>query len=405
MSIILADNNYKIPVFKLTSNRDISNVRITKILIDPEFNTISLNTNCLRWIRRYTPPNGSNSPYIINDSGVSPEEYHLCTLFIEPGNYTIEELMNEINIRMKNSINDLNINNPALQNNDLYIKNLVDSDFLTYELRGHSINITFNNDIMPVTSESIYSNRTNYLEMEKSITFYDNTSTRTLTPIIQFTKNTYSLVNSRNKLQEYKEQASGIDSYFFNFMIDNHDIWDKLGFIPNIIGYTGLFYLNQDPQIDLPVSDVSKLPTYVIKGKYYSEHIYNGPVITGINYDSIAPKGADIFNLSEVMTKLSRRTHFGIRPISLSYPYEYDVRLSQDPDIERYLNTVSTTDNVSSNLIISEKTRITETGKVELIIDSTFKLNYSDLYIYVTTTTDRYGIMKINGLLHAEYLQ
>lgn len=125
-------SNYEIPVFPISeleiNSKTFSKISLNSIKFKNEFKTVNYNNNCIRWIRKVELKdiNGikSSNPYFTNP----PEnEYHLCSLYLTPGNYkSREEIINQIN-------NELNKVRNTLFNQENQIKN----SYLQYNYTGN----------------------------------------------------------------------------------------------------------------------------------------------------------------------------------------------------------------------------------------------------------------------------
>lgn len=110
--------NYDLPVFKLTQKDGYSKVILDKLTIPNNFMNINYNCNCLRWLRNVVI-NSNLNPYFT--SNAPDNEFHLCSLYLSPGNYkTREEIIAEINRQLRNAANCLFSNANVVRN--LYIE-------------------------------------------------------------------------------------------------------------------------------------------------------------------------------------------------------------------------------------------------------------------------------------------
>ena len=126
-------SNYEIPVFQI-SQKEIDGKNYSRISLDSlkftnDFKTVNYNNNCIRWIRKVelkkiNDVESSNPYFTINP----PEnEYHLCSLYLTPGNYsTRTEIINQIN-------NELNRVKNTLFNEENQLKN----SYLQYNYTGN----------------------------------------------------------------------------------------------------------------------------------------------------------------------------------------------------------------------------------------------------------------------------
>ena len=118
---------YRVPVFKLEpldiqysnqTSKKAKKVRLVSCDFTTNYYNISPNDNCLRWLRKVNlelnekviekyPDNiTAKNPYFENM--YPPEEWHLCTLYINPGQYqSVNSLIDEINNKFNESFKSL----------------------------------------------------------------------------------------------------------------------------------------------------------------------------------------------------------------------------------------------------------------------------------------------------------
>lgn len=106
---------YNVPVFEISeetfNGKTYSNFTLDSCLFTNNFNNITLNNNCIQFIRKVKLAKTNNqalqidSNYVVSNpyfSNNQPEnEYHLISIYLNPGYYnTINDVVNEINKRM-----------------------------------------------------------------------------------------------------------------------------------------------------------------------------------------------------------------------------------------------------------------------------------------------------------------
>ena len=96
--------DYNLPVFELAP-ATINGTKYTEVVLDScklmnNINNVTYNDNMIQWIRKVQISSDVQNPYF--SSNAPKNEYHLCTLFLEPGYYeTIDSVIVGMNKQLK----------------------------------------------------------------------------------------------------------------------------------------------------------------------------------------------------------------------------------------------------------------------------------------------------------------
>ena len=277
---------------------------------------------------------------------------------------------------------------------------------------GLSINTS--QQMIPVTTESISSGTQNFLTVTRDPNFSDGAETFKLPKIITFNKGFYGTTSDRYKTNEYKELITAVNDYYYNFMIDEHDVWDKMGFNVQMIN-------NEDIYNDI----------YLIKGKYYSEQLYIGPILTTHDYNfseieritnnnkvTNKVRRTNIKNNTDIRTipqtirdkYFNKKTHQADRMPNLSIPTSIEIKTTQNKDIEKYLNNSKQTDNTSGSVGTYNVIRPNDPAYVNIQqsinINDTIRVpENSTMYIYLTSPNQKYPIINSSAVINVEYIK
>lgn len=288
--------------------------------------------------------------------------------------------------------------------------------------------------IIPITSESIYTNTLNFLEVMKDPNFELKFNTSHLQPILSYTGlgDEQVLTTNTFKLSKYSKQNNNIDDYYYNFSIDEQDLWSKLGFTPCKIRYdrTTIMSYNSSHKADESSDSQEVYPVYLIKGVYYSECLYNGPLYTNstIKIESYE-ENVDISNIKSIMlpanydiTKLmstnddlilfntyfNKTTHYAERLMDLSVPKTIEVKITQNKDIEEYLNSNEIEDsiaNLGQYKVVRENEPTIQSIQQELELNTTIQIpDDNPVYVYLTNGNQIYSLMDTVATLNVEYI-
>ena len=324
--------------------------------------------------------------------------------------------------------------------NDLYFNELLNGILNDNEYKFFTL-LTGNNndkvgfqssfDMIPVTCDTIYSNSTNFLNIVQDPNFQTKYTTNVLPKVTNYNSpDNYSLTEDNYKLSYYVKQNELIDNYYYNFAIDGVDVWKKLGFNPCKFEHSRNTITEFQANANPDEADISTEfePTYFIKGVYYSETNYHGPITlqhksritvsTGVGTrDTILPEGyniknflttgdtstADIFN-----TFFYKKSHVADWLPNLSIPKTIEVKITQNKDVEEYLNSNEIVDsiaNIGTYEVVRENEPMINAIQQQMNINQTIELPPNDeLYVFLTNGNHIYSLMDTAATLNVEYI-
>lgn len=288
--------------------------------------------------------------------------------------------------------------------------------------------------VIPVSSDTIYSSTLDFLKVMQDPNFDLKTTTLQLEPILSYTGigGKQSLTKNNYKLTKYTREENTIDDYYYNFAIDKKDLWYKLGYTPCLINYTRDTIMNYNSSHKADESQIPEqlYPVYLIKGVYYSESLYNGPIYTPsqIKIDSyqenanittvnkiILPEGYDITKLLDTIqdktlfnTYFDKTNHVAQRLLNLSIPKTIEVKISQNRDVEEYLNSNEITDsiaNLGQYQVVRDNEATIASIQQQLNINTTIQIpDNNPIYVYLTNGNQIYSLMDTVATLNVEFI-
>ena len=351
---------------------------------------------------------GSNISDLIDDSGMTEE----TITTIDP--------KNNINLLYDTYFYDI-LNNLIFNKNNFT---------LGTNFGNPKLSLEFGFDLIPVTSSTVFTNTENFLDVIEQPNFNIDNTTIKMPNILNYNKRKIELTNDNYKLNSYKSQTSYVDDYYYNFTIDE-DLWKKLGFNPCLININTNSLINFDLNEDIDATlDENRInPAYLIKGKYYSEQIYTGPIIAPRRYlitdkrevesDLIKQykiktyeinAGDDIKNIDESVlnTYFLKNNHFAENMINLTIPTNVDVKITQNMDVEKYLNSNEIIDSlasVGSYGVIRPNEPAYDSIQQSITINSTINIpDNSSMFVFLTSPNQRYPIISSEATLNVEYI-
>lgn len=265
-----------------------------------------------------------------------------------------------------------------------------------------------------VSSDIIYSKQSDFRSITKSNDFDEDYDTQLMPTITVFDKSKYGTSSNIGLLNKYNEIDGSVDDFYYNFTVDE-DVLYKLGYLCPKISNDDKHFLS-----------INGKRAYVIKGKYYSECVYNGP-LTLQNPEKIyntvlhggksikkyisLPAGYNILDLdTTLIDKFFNKSIFASQRLAnLSIPTCIQVKLTQSNDVEKLLNSA---DNYSTNALpIGEFPINTRTELPYANIAQCIDINYSfdlpkkgSMYLYLTSPNQRYPIINNDSMLTVEFI-
>ena len=295
-----------------------------------------------------------------------------------------------------------------------------------------TLGLSFGFDCIPVTSNPIKSITQNFLEVLKSPNFAMDNTTIKMSNIIEYNKGSFKITKDSYKLNEYDKNTEYIDDYYYNFTIDD-DIWKRLGFVPCKIEVNKDTFMSYDENesIDVPIDNSQINPVYLIKGKYYSEQLYTGPINTPHAYKFVMNKTIDIGDSKKIIqtkyeiksnediknidkdvmsTYFMKTQHYAERMMNLSIPTNIEVKITQNEDVEKLVNDTDRFNDNASSLGTFNVVRPNDPAynNIQQTIDvnATISLpNDSNMYVFLTSPNQRYPIINSESMLNIEYIK
>jgi len=315
---------------------------------------------------------------------------------------------------------------------DIITKLMNGEDIITGNIFNSSsvanLELTFPHAIIPVTSETIKAYYdTNFLEVAESLNIDDYTTVKK-TNITQYRNEKYIVNPTTSEKIDYTVENTMVDDFYYNFLVDTSDLWNVLGFnaCTYMRGKSVFPTFETFLDIDKPNIVITD-PIYIIKGKYYSEQLYYGPVhppndikirysvsggsgnvsfmkeVSLTTYDDIKSFSSDI--LAVYLNSVHKAT---LIP-NLSITKLIELKITQNADIEHVLNSEELYQTQQQN--IGSLSTVYQNEPTYSNIQQNFNINKvievpknGTLYVYLTGTNQRYPFVNNNALLHVEYI-
>lgn len=277
--------------------------------------------------------------------------------------------------------------------------------------------------LLPVSIDIIYPRVEDYTKTYSYNT--DEILTKLLPKIIEYNDNKYELTRNFFTRQEYSIESSVIDSYLYNFtQID--DLSYNMGLVPIKLNVNDKTVPNYNLSNNLDVIENEQLldeVAYMIKGRYYSECLYAGPMYTQKTYSLKKVlsnnRSSTIYNLSEPNIDLSMlfadefiynsfvtNVHYSDNTADLSLPKKINVLMTLNYDVEQLLNSSyeeSSTSLGSYELQSTETLNSNISQKINMNVNVTIPEN-EPIYVYITGNEYSYALMNLNAVLDVEYI-
>lgn len=378
--------------------------------------------------RKYTIDSGMCSAGIINMSPLPTEQAPFEDLFNFNSNNSIVKEVKAINSNI-----DLTYDNYYYLAYRMIMEKGAESNFifLTTADENNKLGIRFFSPVIPITSDTIYTNTLDFLKVMQDPNFNLKTTTTKMEQLIEIndTDGTFNLIDNNYKFTKYNNENVNVDDFFYNFEINKNDLWSKLGFVPPKIEYncSNLISHKSSNKADESNTNEQVYPIYTIKGIYYSETLYKGPVklqqpikIESINQNDmgvikkiILPKEYDIFkflssdeNTVLFNTYFNKTVHYATQLMMLSIPKTIEVKMTQNKDVEQYLNSNEITDsiaNIGQYQVVRDNSATISAIQQQLIINSTVEIpDDKPIYVFLTNGNQIYSLMDTVATLNIE---
>ena len=304
--------------------------------------------------------------------------------------------------------------------------------FLTTANENSKIGIRFFSPVIPITSDTIYTNTLDFLKVMQDPNFNLKTTTTKMEQLIEINDidGTFKIIDNNYKLTKYNNEEANVDDFFYNFEINKNDLWSKLGFVPPKIEYncSNLISYKSSNKADESDTNEQVYPIYTIKGIYYSETLYKGPVklqqpikIESTNQNDnisrakkiILPKDYDIFKFLSsdednvlLNTYFNKTVHYATQLMMLSIPKTIEVKMTQNKDVEQYLNSNEITDsiaNIGQYQVVRDNSATISAIQQQLTINSTVEIpDNKPIYVFLTNGNQIYSLMDTVATLNIE---
>lgn len=379
--------------------------------------------------RKYTIDSGLCSAGIISMSPLPTEQAPFEDLFNFNSNDSIVKEVKAINSNI-----DLTYDDYYYLAYRMIMEKGAESNFifLTTANENNKLGIKFFSPVIPITSDTIYTNTLDFLKVMQDPNFNLKTTTTKMEQLIEINDidGTFNLIDNNYKLTKYNNENANVDDFFYNFEINKNDLWSKLGFVPPKIEYNCSNLISYKSSNKADESDMNEqvYPIYTIKGIYYSETLYKGPVklqqpikIESTNQNDnmstikkiILPKEYDIFKFlssdeNSVLfnTYFNKTVHYATQLMMLSIPKTIEVKMTQNKDVEQYLNSNEITGsiaNIGQYQVVRDNSATISAIQQQLTINTTVEIpDDKPIYVFLTNGNQIYSLMDTVATLNIE---
>lgn len=254
--------------------------------------------------------------------------------------------------------------------NELYDTYTNGGKFLTLNNNVLSDVYIFSFKLLPVTIDNLIQQSVDeYVKLNKYN--IDTITTELLPKVVEYNGDDFVLTDNIFNLNEYDNEESKINTFLYTFSQTNDLSYNmNLSTVRVIVNTKSVLKYNSGYATDeINSENIIEDIAYIIKGTYYSEFIYNGPVYTKQYYTFNNSKSTLKYNLTETDMDISR--------------------LLNDSDI--YNNFVATSFNNNNN-----NTDMSILNKIRIIMTTNFdveqKINNEDKNLGVTNDTNTFEI-------------
>ena len=387
----------------------------------------------------------------INDYHLIDRKYVITTGMVEAGLiqslpasmdtletlYTFNATKNEVQeVRTINDNIDITYDSYYYKAYRLIMEKQAEAEFVSLITadENNKLALKFFMPVIPVSSPTIYTSTINFLNVMQDPNFNLKYNTLHLEKIIDIDSITgeKSITTNNFKLSRYNLQNENVDSFYYNFAIDSKDLWSKLGFVPCQIQWdrTTVMSYNSTNKADESESVEQVYPIYTIKGVYYSETPYMGPIYTptaiklesfGENIKTALIKRITLpseYNIIKLLattenttlfnTYFNKSTHYAQRLMNLSIPKTIEVKMTQNNDIEEFLNSNEIVDsiaNIGQYQVVRDNQTTIAAIQQQLVINSTIEIpDEKPIYVFLTNGNQIYSLMDTVATLNVEYI-
>lgn len=305
--------------------------------------------------------------------------------------------------------------------NELYDTYTNGGKFLTLDNNVLSDVYIFSFKLLPVTVDNlIQQNVDEYVKLNKYN--IDTITTELLPKVVEYNGDDFVLTDNIFNLNEYDNEDSKINTFLYTFSQTNDLSYNmNLSTVRVTINTNSVLKYNSGYATDeINSENIIEDIAYIIKGTYYSEFIYNGPVYTKQYYTFNNSNSTLKYNLTETDVDISRllnnsdiynnfvATSFNNNNnnnTDLSVLNKIRIIMTTNFDVEQKIN------NEDKNLGTTNDTNTFEiqTSDTSKLILKNINLNITipkdeSIYVYIVGSEYNYALMNNNATLEIEYV-
>lgn len=321
--------------------------------------------------------------------------------------------------------------------NEMYMKYVNgDNDFITISNKSETefyINLPTNCVPVELTSTT-FTNQINFSSTEQFPKTYSNTGTYKLPAIIRYSDTNITVKDSYGYIYKYNNEIQNVDTFLYSFPQDTESLLSILGIETCKIEYSESSFKTLPLQnIDVTSKAQFSEPIYFIKGRYYSEALYLGPIrisknlkinINNESSNTVNNKpislnnGFDLRRLIEddrINGKSIFEKYFFMNKFSSVYSTRNMLHVSNiqlmitQVDIIELLVNIREPSNEMSNIksfdILNTDDLINDSAVKEVVIGKNYLIPDNGIKVYVTSPNSRYAIINDtrNSFIRVEY--
>lgn len=321
--------------------------------------------------------------------------------------------------------------------NEMYMKYVNgDDDFITISNKSETefyINLPTNCVPVELTSTT-FTNQINFSSTEQFPKTYSNTGTYKLPAIIRYSDTNITVKDSYGYIYKYNNEIQNVDTFLYSFPQDTESLLSILGIETCKIEYSESSFKTLPLQnIDVTSKAQFSEPIYFIKGRYYSEALYLGPIrisknlkinINNESSNTVNNKpislnnGFDLRRLIEddrINGKSIFEKYFFMNKFSSVYSTRNMLHVSNiqlmitQVDIIELLVNIREPSNEMSNIksfdILNTDDLINDSAVKEVVIGKNYLIPDNGIKVYVTSPNSRYAIINDtrNSFIRVEY--
>ena len=300
--------------------------------------------------------------------------------------------------------------------NELYDTYTNGEKFLTLDNNVLSDVYAFSFKLLPVTVDNlIQQNVDEYVKLNKYN--IDTITTDLLPKVVEYNGEDFVLTDNIFNLNEYDNEESKINTFLYTFSQTNDLSYNmNLSTVRVTVNTNSVLKYNSGYATDeINSENIIEDIAYIIKGTFYSEFIYNGPVYTKQYYTFNNSNSTLKYNLTETNMDISRLLNdsdiynnfisTSFNNTDLSVLNKIRIIMTTNFDVEQKIN------NEDKNLVSTNETNVFEiqTSDTSKLILKNINLNITipkneSIYVYIVGSEYNYALMNNNATLEIEYV-